>query len=87
MQPRQHARGADPSRRSSVSRREYAELVVRLGTVELQARRYRGELEAQARRIAQLQDQLDRLKPAATSAAHASDIVVLPLPAKPIVES
>lgn len=86
-EPRPHPRRNAPSRRSGVSRREYAELVVRLGTVELQSRRYRAELETHARRIAQLQEQLERLKPAATPAAHAADIVVMPLPSKPVVES
>ncbi|RPI57772.1 MAG: hypothetical protein EHM55_00655 [Acidobacteria bacterium] len=76
--------GASP--RTGVSRREYAELVVRLGSVELQLQRSRAELEVHARRIAQLQEQLESLK-AATPAPAIAEIAALPLPPKPVVES
>jgi hypothetical protein len=78
------------SRRSSrpgVSRQEYAELVVRLGSVELQAQRNRAELELHAQRIAQLQELVAALKAAALSAAVASDMPPLPIPPTPTVES
>jgi hypothetical protein len=45
-----------------VSRHEYAQLCLHLATVESLATRNRTDLDIQLRRIAQLQDELDRLK-------------------------
>ena len=70
-----------------VSRREYAELVLRLGSVELQVQRNRAEIELHTQRIAQLQDTMDALKIASPSSAFASDLPALTTPPKPTVES
>ena len=75
------------SMRSGVSRREYAEVVVRLGSVELQAQRNRAELELHAQRIAQLQELVESLKRTSPSPALSSEIPALPIPPKPTVES
>ena len=72
--------------RPAVSRREYAELVVRLGSVELQIQRNRAELELHAQRIAQLQESVDALKAAALPTALANEMP-LPIPPTPTVES
>jgi hypothetical protein len=85
--PKHRSRTIERSSRSAVSRREYAELVVRLGSVELQAQRNRAELELHAQRIAQLQELVDALKAAAVSPALASEIPPLPIPPMPTVES
>jgi hypothetical protein len=74
----QHEKRAVTAR--GVSRREYAELVLRLGSAELQVQRNRAELELHASRIAQLHEILDHLMQAAEAAAAAKD---LPLPGPP----
>jgi hypothetical protein len=70
-----------------VSRREYAELVVRLGGVELQAQRNRAELELHAARIAQFEEIFENLRKAASAATLSSDIPDLPITPTPTVES
>jgi hypothetical protein len=82
-----HSRDSGRSSRSGVSRREYAELVLRLGSLELQVQRNRAELELHAHRIADLQETVEALKLAAPSAALSSEIPSLPAPPKPVVES
>jgi hypothetical protein len=78
-------RAAVPTPRRSVTRREYAELVVRLGSVELQAQRNRATLDLQARRIAELQEQLSLLQAAQSLA---KDVPGVPVPPPiPTVES
>jgi hypothetical protein len=73
-----------PSPRRTVTRREYAEVVVRLGAAELQLQRTRAALETQAQRIAQLEEQVTAL----TSATAAQALATLPVPATtPTVES
>ena len=73
---------ATPGARQSVTRREYAELVVRLGSVELQAQRNRATLDLHAQKIAQLQQELS-LAQAAQSPPTAIGIAI---PA-PVIES
>ena len=85
--PKHQSRTIERSSRPAVSRREYAELVVRLGSVELQIQRNRAELELHAQRIAQLQELVAALKAAAVPSALASEIPPLPLPPTPTVES
>ena len=65
----------------------YAEVVLRLGSVELQVQRNRAELELHAQRIAELQDLVRSLNKATLSPALSSEIPPLPLPLKPTVES
>jgi hypothetical protein len=82
-------RSAKTVRSSSraVTRREYAELVVRLGSVELQTQRTRAELELHARRIAQLHDLVEALRLAGAASALSSEMAVLPAPPKGTIES
>jgi hypothetical protein len=86
---RKQAKRPSPASRSSrtgVSRREYAELVLRLGSVELQVQRNRAEIELHTQRIAHLQDTIEALK--TTSAAVLStDIAALPAPPTGTIES
>jgi hypothetical protein len=65
-----------------VTRREYAELVVRLGSLELQAQRNRARLEVQGERIAQMQEQLDMLR-ASRGQSPAADIRGIAMPPPP----
>ena len=76
---------AAPGARQSVTRREYAELVVRLGSVELQVQRNRAMLDLHAQRIAQLQEQLSLAHAAAQPPG--TDTMAVPIPPLPIVES
>jgi hypothetical protein len=62
-----HRRGSISPRRS-VTRREYAELAVRLGAIELQAQRNRAAIELQAERLTHLQEQVNALTAAAAGA-------------------
>ena len=72
----------------AVTRREYAELVVRLGSVEIQAQRNRATIDAQAQRLVQLQEQIDALKAPAVTQQLTQEIAALPLtPGTPTVES
>ena len=71
----------------TVTRRDYAELVVRLGATELQVKRHRAAIEQQARLITQMQAQLDALKTVAAAQTLAHDLAALPLPTPPTVES
>ena len=85
--PRKSRRSARvPSVRRPVSRKEYAEVVARLGTIELQLRRCRMDLDLQLARTAQLQLELDAVRKPTTPAAGA-DVTSLPLPVTHTVES
>jgi hypothetical protein len=71
-----------------VTRREYAELVVRLGSVELLAHRNRAVLDRQAQRIAQLEEQLRALQADALARSLPQKIPAAPAsPPIPTVES
>ncbi len=85
--PKRRSRPATPRSRPSVSRREYAEVVLRLGSIELQVQRNRAELELHAQRIADLQELVRSLNKATLSPALSNEIPPLPLPPKPTVES
>jgi hypothetical protein len=67
-----------------ISRHEYAELVLRLGSAELQVQRNRAELELHASRIAQLQEILENLMRAAEAAAAAKEIPLSITPARTV---
>jgi hypothetical protein len=81
------ARAAIPLPRRTVTRREYAELVVRLVATEAQTQRQRAALAVQEQRITQLQEEMDALKKATVAQAIANDIALVPLPATPTIES
>jgi hypothetical protein len=86
--PKRRARATLPPVRRSVTRREYAAVVVRLGTLEIQVQRNRGTIELQAQRIGHLQEQIEVLKAAAAQQTLATEIAALPLsPTTPTVES
>ena len=76
-----------PLQRRSVTRREYAELVVRLAATEVQTQRQRAVLELQEQRISHLQEQIDALKTTTATQARANDLSVVPLPVTPTIES
>jgi hypothetical protein len=76
-----------PVPRRSVTRREYAELAVRLGAVEMQMQRNRTTVEAQALRIAQLQEQVNALQASTVTQAFGTDLPALPSVPTPTVES
>jgi hypothetical protein len=80
-----------PGKRSgasrTISRREYAELVLRLSSAELQAQRNRAELDLHAARITELQGILENLMRAADAAAAASELPALPHTPTRTVES
>jgi hypothetical protein len=73
-------------RKSHVSRYEYAQLCMQLGTLQAQVARNRSDLEIQLRRIAQLQDELDTIKKGLATTSFPGDSVVITLP-KIIAES
>ena len=88
--PKRRSHASVPARRQAVTRREYAELVVRLGSAELQMQRNRASIDSQAQLIRQLQDQLNALaiaqSPQAVSVS--GDNPALPIAvATPTVES
>jgi hypothetical protein len=71
-----------------VTRREYAELVVRLGSVELQMQRNRAIIDLNTQRITQVLDQVNELKATAATTSLANELPALPLPVTtPTVES
>jgi hypothetical protein len=70
-----------------VTRREYAELVVRIGSVELQAHRNRAILDLQAKRIAQMQEELNRLHASAVQSRVADVAGLAMAPPAATVES
>lgn len=76
-----------PLPRRTVTRREYAEIVVRLAATEVQTQRQRAALELQEQRITHLQEQIDALKNTTVAQALANDISTVPLPARPTIES
>ncbi len=85
---KRRARAPLPRNTSSVTRREYAEVVVRLGSVELQIQRNRAIIDLQTQRIAQLLEQINELKAAVATQSLAQEIPALPLiPTTPTVES
>jgi hypothetical protein len=67
-----------------VSRREYAELVLRLGSAELQMQRNRAELELLASRVTHLQEILDNLMQVAEAAAATKEISLRIPPARTV---
>ena len=75
-----------PATRRSVTRREYAELALRLGAVEMQMQRNRTEIERQAQRIVQLQEQVNALL-AKTLTPSLGPEIALPPTTTPTVES
>ena len=75
--PKRRSRSA-PRSRPAVSRREYAEVVLRLGSLELQVQRNRAELELHAQRIAELQEFVASRKTAVSPLS--SEIPPLPIP-------
>jgi hypothetical protein len=85
--PKRRSRAEPTASRRPVTRREYAELLVRLGSVELQVRRNRADLELQARRIAQLEGQIAAPNAAAPAVTRPVEIAALVVPPAPPVES
>lgn len=76
-----------PLPRRIVTRREYAELLLRLAATEVQTQRQRAALELQEQRITQLQEQIDALKNTTVAQAVANDLAAVPLPVAPTIES
>jgi hypothetical protein len=77
-----------PAPRRVVTRREYAEVVLRLGSVERQAQQNRAAIELQAQRIIQLQEQLNAVATAAPPHTVSAEIPELPMTmTAPTVES
>lgn len=72
--PRQSTRQKS---RAEVSRYEYAQLCVQLGTLESQVKRNRLDLDIQFRRIAQLQDELDSLRQVRSAPLIPSDSLLI----------
>jgi hypothetical protein len=64
-----------------VTRREYAELIVRLGSVELQAHRNRVTLDLQGQRIAQMQEELNLLH--TSTGRRTTDMTGIAIPPPP----
>ena len=86
--PRKPGRLRPASQRQAISRREYADIVARLGGIELQVRRNRSDLDQQLTRITQLQLELDALKKPQGSTLTAGEIPALPaIGTTPVVES
>ena len=86
--PKRRSHASVPARRQTVTRREYAELVVRLGSAELQMQRNRASIDLQAQLIRQLQDQLSAIAIAQSPQAVSGENPVLPIAvATPTVES
>jgi hypothetical protein len=76
------------SKLPAVTRREYAEVVVRLGSLEIQVQRNRTTIELQAQRIVELQEQIDALKAPAVAQQLTQELAAVPLaPGIPTVES
>jgi hypothetical protein len=73
--------------RRSVTRREYAELAVRLGSAELQMQRNRTIIDGLVQRVAQLQEQVIALYASAAKQALVTDLPALPPTTTPTVES
>lgn len=83
---RAHANVAAP--RQAVTRREYAELVLRLASAELQTKKNRAAIDLQAQQIRQLQDQVNALAVALPSQPVSRDIPALPIAVvTPTIES
>ena len=72
--PKRRTRATPPSPRRQVTRREYAEVAVRLGALEMQVQRNRGTMELQAQRIARLQEEIDALKASAARQTLATEM-------------
>jgi hypothetical protein len=86
--PKRRSHAGVTAPRPGVTRREYAEVVVRLGSVELQIQRNRAVIDLQGQRINQLQEQLNAVGAAAASQTASAEIPALPIAVStPTVES
>ena len=87
-QSKGRSRANVPTQRRAVTRGEYAEVVVRLGAVELQMQRNRADIDLQAQRIAQLQEQLRAIPTALPAQTVSKEMPPLPIATTaPAVES
>jgi uncharacterized coiled-coil protein SlyX len=73
--------------RRSITRREYAELAVRLGAAELQMQRNRAIIDGLVQRVAQLQEQVMALQASTAKPAPVTDFPIMPPTTTPTVES
>jgi CII-binding regulator of phage lambda lysogenization HflD len=84
---KRRSRVAVPPARRAVTRREYAELAVRLGSAELQMQRNRTVIDALVQRVAQLQEQVSALHANAAQQTLVAELPALPPATTPTVES
>jgi hypothetical protein len=84
---KRQTRAAVPVPRRTVTRREYAELAVRLGSAELQMQRNRAAIDLLAQRVAQLHEQVNALQASMVTPAFGTELPALPPATTPTVES